>query len=36
MKSLVVESTYNGYLLIDGLMEAEHRGYLANPTAMQQ
>src|SRR6266478_5105893 len=36
MKGLVVESTYNWYWLVDGLMEAEYRVHLANPAAMQQ
>ena len=33
---LVVESTYNWYWLVDGLMEAGYRVHLANPAAMQQ
>ena len=33
---VVVESTYNWYWLVDGLMEAEYRVHLANPAAMQQ
>jgi transposase len=32
---VVVESTYNWYWLVDGLMEADYRGHLANPAAMQ-
>jgi transposase len=32
----VVESTYNWYWLVDGLMEAGYRVHLANPAAMQQ
>src|SRR5262252_3834619 len=36
MKGLVVESTYNWYWLVDGLMEAAYRVHLANPAAMQQ
>ena len=36
MKGVVVESTYNWYLLVDGLMEEEYRGHLANPAAIQQ
>ena len=36
MEGLVVESTYNWYWLVDGLMEAEYRVHLANPAAMQQ
>src|SRR5262249_12786138 len=31
VKGLVVESTYNWYLLVDGLMEADYRVHLANP-----
>lgn len=33
---VVVESTYNWYWLVDGLMEAGYRVHLANPTAIQQ
>src|SRR5918999_298570 len=33
---VVVESTYNWYWLVDGLMEAGYRGHLAHPAAMQQ
>jgi len=36
IKGVVVESTYNWYWLVDGLMEADYRVYLANPAAMQQ
>ena len=36
LKGLVVESTYNWYWLVDGLMEASYRVHLANPAAMQQ
>jgi hypothetical protein len=32
---VVVESTYNWYWLVDGLMEADDRVPLANPAAMQ-
>jgi hypothetical protein len=32
----VVESTFNWYWLVDGLMEAGSRGHLTNPAAMQQ
>src|SRR5215216_5312295 len=32
----VVESTYNWYWLVDGLMEAGYQVHLANPAAMQQ
>jgi transposase len=33
---VAIESTYNWYWLVDGLMEAGYRVYLANPAAMQQ
>ena len=33
---LVVESTYNWYWLVDGLMDAGYRVHLANPAAIQQ
>jgi transposase len=33
---LVVESTYNWYWLVDGLMDADYRVHLANPAAIQQ
>ena len=33
---MVVESTYNWYWLVDGLMDAGYRVHLANPAAMQQ
>jgi transposase len=36
IKGVVVESTYNWYWLVDGLMEAGYRVHLANPAAMQQ
>jgi len=36
IKGLVVESTYNWYWLVAGLMEAAYRVHLANPAAMQQ
>jgi transposase len=32
----VVESTYNWYWLVDGLMEAGYRVHLAHPAAIQQ
>jgi transposase len=32
----VVESTFNWYWLVDGLMEAGYRAHLANPNAMQR
>jgi transposase len=36
VSGVVVESTYNWYWLVDGLMEAGYRVHLANPAAMQQ
>jgi len=33
---VVVESTYNWYWLVDGLMEAGHTVHLANPNAIKQ
>jgi transposase len=33
---IVVESTYNWYWLVDGLMEEGYRVYLANPSAIQR
>src|SRR5919199_3026457 len=36
LKGVVVESTYNWYWLVDGLMEADYRVHLAHPAAMQQ
>ncbi len=33
---IVVESTFNWYWLVDGLMDAGHRVHLANPNAMRQ
>ncbi len=36
IKGLVVESTYNWYWLVDGLMDAGYRVHLANPSAIQQ
>ncbi len=33
---LAVESTYNWYWLVDGLMESGYRVHLANPAAMKQ
>jgi transposase len=36
LTGVVVESTYNWYWLVDGLMEAGYRVHLANPAAMQQ
>jgi transposase len=34
--AVAVESTYNWYWLVDGLMEAGYTTYLANPAAMKQ
>ena len=34
--ALAVESTYNWYWLVDGLMDAGYKVHLANPAAMQQ
>ncbi len=36
IEGLVVESTYNWYWLVDGLMEQGHRVHLANTAAIQQ
>ncbi len=36
LKGVVVESTYNWYWLVDGLMEAGDRVHLATPAAIQQ
>ena len=36
IKGLVVESTYNWYWLVDGLMENGYKVHLANPAAIQQ
>jgi transposase len=36
LEGLVVESTSNGYWLVDGLMEAGFRVHLANPAASKQ
>lgn len=36
IEGLVVESTYNWYWLVDGLMDADYRLHLANPAAIQQ
>jgi transposase len=36
IQGLVVESTYNWYWLVDGLMEAGYRVHLANTTAITQ
>jgi transposase len=36
LQGCVVESTYNWYWLVDGLMEAGHQVNLANPAAIEQ
>jgi hypothetical protein len=36
IKGVVVESTFNWYWLVDGLMEADYQVHLANSTAIQQ
>lgn len=36
IKGIVVESTYNWYWLVDGLMENGYRVHLANPAGIQQ
>ncbi len=36
LQGCVVESTYNWYWLVDGLMEAGHQVHLANPAAIVQ
>ena len=37
LQGIVVESTFNWYWLIDGLMDADYQGlHLANPSAMKQ
>ena len=36
IEGLAVESTFNWYWLVDGLMEEGYRVHLANPAAMQQ
>ena len=36
IKGLVVESTYNWYWLVDGLMDAGYPVHLANPAAIEQ
>ncbi|MQS69504.1 IS110 family transposase, partial [Escherichia coli] len=36
MKGIVVESTFNWYWIVDGLMEAGYQVHLANTSAMQQ
>lgn len=36
IEGIVVESTYNWYWLVDGLMEQGYQVHLANPAAIQQ
>jgi hypothetical protein len=36
LQGIVVESTYNWYWLVDGLMAAGYRVHLANTTALEQ
>ncbi len=36
LSGVVVESTYNWYWLVDGLMDAGFRVHLANPAAIHQ
>ncbi|MHC4307908.1 MAG: IS110 family RNA-guided transposase [Planctomycetota bacterium] len=36
IKGIVVESTYNWYWLVDGLMDKKYNVHLANPSQMQQ
>ncbi len=36
IKGVVVESTYNWYWLVDGLMDKKYKVHLANPSAMVQ
>jgi transposase len=36
IKGIVVESTYNWYWLVDGLMERGYKVHLANPSAIKQ
>jgi transposase len=36
IEGVVVESTYNWYWLVDGLMESGYRVHLANPSAIKQ
>lgn len=36
LEGIVVESTYNWYWLVDGLMEKDHRVHLAHTAAIQQ
>ena len=36
LQGIVVESTYNWYWLVDGLMQAGYRVHLAHPAALVQ
>ncbi len=36
IKGIVVESTYNWYWLVDGLMDNGYQLHLANPSAIKQ
>ena len=36
LEGIVVESTYNWYFLVDGLMDAGYRVHLANTTAIKK
>jgi transposase len=36
IKGIVVESTYNWYWLVDGLMDTDYKVHLANPSAIKQ
>jgi transposase len=36
LAGIVVESTYNWYWLVDGLMDRGYRVHLANPSAIKQ
>jgi transposase len=36
MKGVVVESTFNWYWLVDGLMDNGYKVHLANPSAIKQ
>ena len=36
LRAVVVESTYNWYWLVDGLMENDYKAHLANPSAVKQ
>ncbi len=36
LEGIVVESTYNWYWLVDGLIDADYKTHLANPAAIKQ